>query len=153
MEYCALLRRIRAGTAIIDDYLAKTCTPSNGHQAYKVIVHSSQLQQHICEIAQSATVYLYGTYHCIDTSVKVDNWRSLAMLDHGSNSSRPSLFIFMKDMPIVINQNLYLIKEATVVDFALDESANTYSFGDNTVGEYFQTMVLCCPNASLAGTI
>jgi len=33
-------------------------------------------------------------------------------------------------------------KEATTVDFALDKSANVYLFGENTVGEYFQTMVL-----------
>jgi len=45
------------------------------------------------------------------------------------------LFIFTKGMPIVINQNLYTSlgivngKEATAVDFALDESANVYSFG------------------------
>jgi len=35
-----------------------------------------------------------------------------------------------------------MAKNATAVDFALDESANISSFGDNTVGEYFQTMVL-----------
>ena len=51
-------------------------------------------------------------------------------------------------MPIVINQNLYTSlgivngKKATTVDFALDISANVYSFGDNRVGGYFQTMVL-----------
>jgi len=86
-----------------------------------------------------------AAHHCTD---KVDDWRSLAVVDHGSNSPGPSLFIFTKDMPIVINQNLYTSlgvvngKEATAVDFVLDESVNAYSFSDNKVVEYFQTMVL-----------
>jgi len=75
------------------------------------------------------------SHHCIG---KVDDWRSLAVVDHGNNSPRPSLFIFTKDMSIMINQNLY----TSLGDFVLDTSANVYSFGDNKVGEYFQTMVL-----------
>jgi len=42
----------------------------------------------------------------------------------------------------ISNRFLFNGKEATAVDFAFDESANVYSFGDNTVGEYLQTMVL-----------
>jgi len=76
-----------------------------------------------------------AAYHCTDASVKVDDWWSLAVVDHGSNSSGSSLFILTKDMPIVINQNLYTSlrivngKQATAVDFALDKPANVYSFG------------------------
>jgi len=89
-----------------------------------------------------------AAYHCTDASVKVDDWRSQAVVDHESNSPGPSLFIFTKDMPIVVNQNLYTSlgivngKQATAVDFALDKPANVYSFGDNRVGGHFQTMVL-----------
>jgi len=78
-----------------------------------------------------------AAHHCSDASVKVDDWRPL-VVDHGSNLPRPGLFIFTKDMLIVINQNPYMPlgivnEEATTVDFVLDESANVYSFGDNTV--------------------
>jgi len=139
--------------ALIDRTGAKTLMLANGHQAYKVIVHSNQLQQHmngtsVFEFARSRNQPLFifmAAHHCID---KVNDWWSLAVVDHGSNSSGPSLFIFTKGMPIVIHQNFYTSfgivngKEATAVGFALDESANVYSFGDNTVGEYFQTMVL-----------
>jgi len=41
-----------------------------------------------------------------------------------------------------------MIKKATAVDLRLmNQPIFIYSFGDDTVGEYFQTIVLCCPNA------
>jgi len=47
-----------------------------------------------------------AAYYCTDASVKVDGWRSLAVVDHGSNLPGPGLSTSTKDMPIVINPNL-----------------------------------------------
>jgi len=163
MEYCVLLRRIRAGTTTMDDYLTpidrvgtKTLTLANGHQAYKVIVRSNQLRQHInvtsvFEFARSRNQPLFifmAAHHCTDASVKVDDWRSLAVVDYGSNSPGPIMIkqSLYTSLGIVNGKKVVLCqapetakfwhktsKKATAVDFALDESANVYSFGDNTV--------------------
>jgi len=83
---------------------------------------------------------LIAAHHCSDASIKVDDWRPLVAVDHGSNLPGPGLFILTKDMLIVINQNPYMPlgivnEEATAVGFALHESVNVYSFGD-TVTQY-----------------
>jgi len=49
-----------------------------------------------------------AAHHCSDASVKVDDWRLLTVVDHGSNLAGPGLFIFTKDMLIVINKNPYM---------------------------------------------
>ena len=93
-----------------------------------------------------------AAYDCTDASVKVDDWRSLAVrLDPVSSSPQRICELWLTK--IFMSLGIFNGKEATTVDFALDKSANVYLFGENTVGEYFQTMVLWCPNAPLAGTI
>ena len=67
-----------------------------------------------------------AAHHCSDASVKVDDWRPLTVVDHRSNLPGPGLFIFTKNMLIVVDQNPYMPleivnEEATAVDFALDE--------------------------------
>jgi len=81
--------------AFIDCVGTKTPTPANGHQAYKVIVRSNQLRQYInvtfvFELSKSRDQPLFiftAVHHRTDASVKVDEWWSLAVVDHGSNSS------------------------------------------------------------------
>ena len=46
--------------------------------------------------------------HSMDPAAVLPEWRSLVTVDSGSNGPGTGLFAYTKDMPIVINQNLYL---------------------------------------------
>ena len=100
MEYCALLRRIRAGTTII--YPKHARRPMDTKRIKLLCARTSFGS--IYEFARSRNQPLFilvAAHHCIDASVKVDDWRSLAVVDHGSNFPGPSLFIFTKYMPFI----------------------------------------------------
>jgi len=78
-------------------------------------------------------VYIFmASHHSTDPPVHIDEWRSLTVIDHRGKSPGPGLFLLTKDMPIVINQNLYTLlgivngKEAIGVDVVIDESAKVY---------------------------
>jgi len=85
-----------------------------------------------------------AAHHCTDKSTIGGRWQLLIM----EATRLDPVSTFSQRTCLVINQNLYTSlgivngKKATAVDFALDESAKIFSFGDNTVGEYFQTMAL-----------
>ena len=145
--YLDLLRRIRTGTTTFEDYssLMQRVGQLDADGSTKVIVRSNQLRQHLnikltIEFAQTYNqpVYIFmASHHPTDESVPVDEWQSLAVVDRGSTSLGPGLFVFTKNIPIVINRNLYTSlglvngKEGNAIDAVLDSSSKVYQLPVN----------------------
>ena len=142
IPYAHLLKRIRSATSTTEDYLflIERVGQLQANEGTKIIVRSNQLRQHlniksIVEFAESHNQPLYifmAEHYSKDESVAVDKWRSLAVVDKGSTSPGPGLFCFTKNMPIVVNQNLYTSlgivngKEGTAIDAVIDPLSQVY---------------------------
>ena len=142
ISYANLLQRICHGTSTTEDYslLMERVGQLETNGTVKVIVRSNQLHQHLnvqstfeFAITHHQPLYIFmATHYLIDESILVDEWRSLAVVDRGSTSPGPGLFFFTKNMPIVVNQNLYTSlgivngKEATAIDAIIDPLSSIY---------------------------
>ena len=149
VEFAALLKRIREGATTKDDciYLMDRVSQFKYDQETKVIVRSNQLRQYLnikltVEFAEThkQPVYIFmASHHAVESSghhatyiEMINNWQCFTLGDRGSNVPGPGLFFFTKNMPIVINQNIYTSlgivngKEGIATDIIMEPSSKVY---------------------------